>query len=202
MKNSEKKKHIYLKNYPNVYRIFQKPLRFWYAKAIGSIILCIFMTIISIRLLHKGSIETAILFGFFTLLIGVTTLLYFLGKYQMLTSSDLTKLEKALQTLQKTVGNRFFFTESAIIILNDFSLCYYDCRKLKRIYFSDERERGNLYQNAVIHFVKKDGSEETISLRCDCSEFLRTIRTYYPKIQLPKIPLTFQPISESSWKRP
>ena len=113
------------------------------------------MTIISIRLLHKGSIETAILFGFFTLLIGVTTLLYFLGKYQMLTSSDLTKLEKALQTLQKTVGNRFFFTESAIIILNDFSLCYYDCRKLKRIYFSDERERGNLYQNAVIHFVKK-----------------------------------------------
>ena len=87
------------------------------------------MTIISIRLLHKGSIETAILFGFFTLLIGVTTLLYFLGKYQMLTSSDLTKLEKALQTLQKTVGNRFFFTESAIIILNDFSLCYYDCRK-------------------------------------------------------------------------
>ena len=172
MKNSEKKKHIYLKNYPNVYRIFQKTLRFWYAKAIGSIILCIFMTIISIRLLHKGSIETAILFGFFT------------------------------QTLQKTVGNRFFFTESAIIILNDFSLCYYDCRKLKRIYFSDERERGNLYQNAVIHFVKKDGSEETISLRCDCSEFLRTIRTYYPKIQLPKIPLTFQPISESSWKRP
>ena len=120
----------------------------------------------------------------------------------MLTSSNLTKLEKALQTLQKTVGNRFFFTESAIIILNDFSLCYYDCRKLKRIYFSDERERGNLYQNAVIHFVKKDGSEETISLRCDCSEFLRTIRTYYPKIQLPKIPLTFQPISESSWKRP
>ena len=112
MKNSEKKKHIYLKNYPNVYRIFQKTLRFWYAKAIGSIILCIFMTIISIRLLHKGSIETAILFGFFTLLIGVTTLLYFLGKYQMLTSSDLTKLEKALQTLQKTVGNRFFFTES------------------------------------------------------------------------------------------
>ena len=94
MKNSEKKKHIYLKNYPNVYRIFQKTLRFWYAKAIGSIILCIFMTIISIRLLHKGSIETAILFGFFTLLIGVTTLLYFLGKYQMLTSSDLTKLEK------------------------------------------------------------------------------------------------------------
>ena len=66
MKNSEKKKHIYLKNYPNVYRIFQKTLRFWYAKAIGSIILCIFMTIISIRLLHKGSIETAILFGFFT----------------------------------------------------------------------------------------------------------------------------------------
>ena len=148
MKNSEKKKHIYLKNYPNVYRIFQKTLRFWYAKVIGSIILCIFMTIISICLLHKGSIETA------------------------------------------------------IIILNDFSLCYYDCRKLKRIYFSDERERGNLYQNAVIHFVKKDGSEETISLRCDCSEFLRTIRTYYPKIQLPKIPLTFQPISESSWKRP
>ena len=129
MKNSEKKKHIYLKNYPNVCRIFQKTLRFWYAKVIGSIILCIFMTIISIRLLHKGSIETAILFGFFTLLIGVTTLLYFLGKYQMLTSSDLTKLEKALQTLQKTVGNRFFFTESAIIILNDFSLCYYDCRK-------------------------------------------------------------------------
>lgn len=124
MKNSEKKKHIYLKNYPNVYRIFQKTLRFWYAKVIGSIILCIFMTIISICLLHKGSIETAILFGFFTLLIGVTTLLYFLGKYQMLTSSDLTKLEKALQTLQKTVGNRFFFTESAIIILNDFSLCY------------------------------------------------------------------------------
>ena len=127
MKNSEKKKHIYLKNYPNVYRIFQKTLRFWYAKAIGSIILCIFMTIISIRLLHKGSIETAILFGFFTLLIGVTTLLYFLGKYQMLTSSDLTKLEKALQTLQKTVGNRFFFSEFFMFVFSffaSFSFCF------------------------------------------------------------------------------
>ena len=62
MKNSEKKKHIYLKNYPNVYRIFQKTLRFWYAKAIGSIILCIFMTIISIRLLHKGNSDSLRIF--------------------------------------------------------------------------------------------------------------------------------------------
>ena len=202
MNTSKKRNRIYWKHYPNVYRIFRKTLLFWYAKIIGSIVLCIFMASLSIRQLHSGSIETAIFLVFFTLLAGVTTLLYFLGKYQMLTSSDLTNPEKALQTLQKTIGDRFFFTESAILILNDFSLCYYDCRKLKRIYFSDERERGNLYQNAVIHFVKKDGSEETLSLRCDCSEFLRTVRTFYPKIQLPKIPLTFQPISESSWKRP
>lgn len=196
MKHTAKRTRICWKSYPNVYRIFQKSLQIWYGKLTGSIVLCLFLTGLCIRLFHKGSVKPALFLGCFTLFVGVATLLYLFGKYQILISSDFTKLERALQTLQKTIDHRFFFTKSAIIILHDFSFFCYDYQKLKRIYFSDEQERGNLYKNAVIHFVMKDGREETLSLRCDCSEFLRTIRTYCPQIQLPRIPLTFRRISD------